>query len=98
MLRSINLSSNVKCSFGEDAYTWYKRGSHEGWKPDADMYERLLSWMCTQENLVDEAETIVRKEMPVGSSSVPILLHLRVPKLSSWISAPRLTSMSQGGA
>ena len=29
------------------------------------MYEQLLSWMCTQENLVDEAETIIRKEMPV---------------------------------
>ena len=29
------------------------------------MYEMLLSWMCTQENLVDEAETIIRKEMPV---------------------------------
>ena len=43
----------------------YKRGSHEGWRPDADMYEMLLSWMCTQENLVDEAETIIRKEMPV---------------------------------
>ena len=51
--------------FGEDAYAWYKRGSHEGWRPDADMYEQLLSWMCTQENLVDEAETIIRKEMPV---------------------------------
>ena len=53
------------CRFGEDAYAWYKRGSHEGWRPDADMYEQLLSWMCTQENLVDEAETIIRKEMPV---------------------------------
>ena len=29
------------------------------------MYEQLLSWMCTQEQLVDEAETIIRKEMPV---------------------------------
>lgn len=55
------------CRFGEDAYAWYKRGSHEGWKPDADMYELLLNWMCTQENLIDEAETIVRLEMLVGS-------------------------------
>lgn len=29
------------------------------------MYELLLSWMCTQANLIDEAETIVRKEMAV---------------------------------
>ena len=57
------------CRFGEDAYAWYKRGSHEGWRPDADMYEQLLSWMCTQENLVDEAETIIRKEMPVRHPS-----------------------------
>ena len=56
------------CRFGEDAYAWYKRGSHEGWRPDADMYEQLLSWMCTQEQLVDEAETIIRKEMPVRHS------------------------------
>ena len=56
------------CRFGEDAYAWYKRGSHEGWKPDADMYELLLNWMCTQENLIDEAETIVRREMLVGSA------------------------------
>lgn len=90
-------SSHVKRSFGEDAYVWYKRGSHEGWKPDADMYERLLSWMCTQENFVDEAETIVRKEMSVGAPSLPILPYLRVPNFSSWISAPKLTSMSQGG-
>ena len=48
------------------------------------MYERLLSWMCTQENLVDEAETLVRKEMPVGAPSLPILPYLRVPNFSSW--------------
>ena len=32
------------------------------------MYELLLNWMCTQENLIDEAETIVRREMLVGSA------------------------------
>ena len=40
-------------------------GRLEGWRPDADLYEQLIAWMCTQEDLVDVAEQIVRQELPV---------------------------------
>ena len=41
------------------------------------MYELLLNWMCTQENLIDEAETIVRLEMLVGSAPSCVKYQMR---------------------
>ena len=43
------------------------------------MYELLLNWMCTQENLIDEAETVVRREMLVGSGPFCFTKYQRRP-------------------
>ncbi|CAL8467194.1 g6730 [Coccomyxa elongata] len=49
--------------FPDDAYALVQKGRLDGWYPDADLYEAMLAWMCTQEDLVDAAEQIVRQEM-----------------------------------
>ena len=52
--------------FFEDAYALVQKGRLDGWYPDADLYELLIAWMCTQEDLVDTAEQLVRQELLVG--------------------------------
>lgn len=51
--------------FPDDAYALVQKWRLDGWYPDADLYEVMLAWMCTQEDLVDAAEQIVRQEMQV---------------------------------
>ena len=51
--------------FFEDAYALVQKGRLDGWYPDADLYELLIAWMCTQEDLVDTAEQLVRQELLV---------------------------------
>lgn len=60
-----------------DAYALVQKGRLDGWYPDADLYELLIAWMCTQKDLVDAAEQIVRQELPVRSR-----LRLPPPLLS----------------
>lgn len=57
----------LPCRFEEDAYGLVRKGRLDGWHPDADLYEDLLAWMCSQEDLVDVAEQMVRQELPVSA-------------------------------
>lgn len=63
--------------FPDDAYALVQKGRLDGWYPDADLYQAMLAWMCTQEDLVDAAEQIVRQEMQVtkqaGTELIPFL-------------------------
>ncbi len=61
LLKSCSLWSR----YPDDAYQLVQKGRLDGWYPDADLYENLIAWMCTQDDLVDEAEQIVRQELQV---------------------------------
>jgi hypothetical protein len=50
----------------------------DGWYPDADLYEYLITYMCTQEDLVDAAELIVRQELKVEHCPISQSGHLPV--------------------
>ena len=64
-LQWLSSCASATCRFPVDGYGMVQSGRLEGWRPDADLYEQLIAWMCTQEDLVDVAEQIVRQELPV---------------------------------
>lgn len=65
-MESVGLSMGLNVyRFPEDAYALVQKGRLDGWYPDADLYEYLIAWMCTQEELIDVAERIVRQELQV---------------------------------